>query len=279
MTSRELTLALARACRLDVIAMKPGNVSVLSPGHGMRARDFLLSAKVAAPALALSGASVGERIVAAVTATQSAVGTNTNLGIVLLLAPLAKATEKPGRDLRTRLEEVLSELTIADAEQCFQAIRVAHPAGLGRAAQADVHAPATADLRAVMRLAASRDSIAMQYANGFREVFELGLPILVTQRRRWRSLAWATVACYLRFMVEMPDTHIVRKHGLERAREVQARVREVENAMKACENPRRLMMRLAAFDRELKERGINPGTSADLTVASLSVLILQERFF
>ena len=50
------------------------------------------------------------------------------------------------------------------------------------------------------------------------------------------------------------------------------------SALKACENPRTLMAELKAFDHELKTRGVNPGTTADLTVATVAVLLLQQRF-
>ncbi len=279
MSERLLVLAstLARACRLDVVAPKPGNVSLWSAGHGMTAQDFLLSAQVAAPALARAGASVGERIETAVAATFAAIGTNTNLGIVLLLAPLARACELPHGSLRERLASVLETLSLADAECCFRAIRQASPAGLGTVEREDVAQPPASDLLAVMRLAAPRDSIALQYATGYRDIFEGGLPVLREARERWRSLVWATVACYLRFLVEIPDTHVVRKHGEGAAQRLQARAREVESALKACENPRRFARELDAFDRELKSGGVNPGTSADLTVASVATLLLIER--
>lgn len=272
-----LARLLARACRMDVVSPKPGNVSLCAAGHGMTAADFLRSAAVAAPALATRGARVGPRIEAAVAATHAAVGTNTNLGIVLLLAPLAYATELSRGTLHERTADVLAELDIDDAACCFRAIRLARPAGLGDVAQEDVaHAPQS-DLRAIMRLAAARDSIAAQYANGFTDVFALGLPTLYAARRRWHSLAWACVACHLRFMVEMPDTHVARKHGTVRAERLQEQAREVESALKACENPRRLTDLLQAFDRELKSGGVNPGTSADLTVASVAALLLTEN--
>ncbi len=41
------------------------------------------------------------------------------------------------------------------------------------------------------------------------------------------------------------------------------------------EDPQALTPKLLAFDRSLKERGLNPGTSADLTVATLFAGALQ----
>ena len=272
-----LRAALLKACRMDVVAFKPGNVSLWAAGHGMAAADFLASARVAVPALCTPGSGVGERILAAVRATFAAVGCNTNLGIILLLAPLARAMEQ-GPALRPALTTVLASLTREDAEHCYAAIRLANPAGLGAAAKGDVHAPVTLDLGSAMRLAAPRDAVARQYATVFEEVFTLGVPILREARARWHSLAWAMTACHLAFLAAMPDSHIARKHGTNPARDVQLRAGEVAKALQACENPRRLARDLQAFDTELKTRGVNPGTSADLTVASVAVMLLQERF-
>jgi triphosphoribosyl-dephospho-CoA synthase len=88
--------AFLAACRLDVAVRKPGNVSVASPGHGMRAGQFIASAAAAAGPLFEPGAPVGRRIEQAVQASWSQAGCNTNLGIVLLCAPIAVAVERRG---------------------------------------------------------------------------------------------------------------------------------------------------------------------------------------
>ena len=90
--------AFIAACRDEIEAPKPGNVHVFADGHGMTVPDFLRSAEAAAPALSNPSLPVGARILAAVEATFAAVGMNTNLGIILLCAPLAAAAET-GADL------------------------------------------------------------------------------------------------------------------------------------------------------------------------------------
>ena len=95
------------ACLLELDALKPGNVHRHAEGHGMTVADFERSAEVSAPALARTGASVGSRVLEAVEATRAAVGQNTNLGIVLLAAPLAAAAERREPDLRVALARVL----------------------------------------------------------------------------------------------------------------------------------------------------------------------------
>lgn len=271
--------AVRLACRFDVLACKPGNVSIVAAGHAMSARDFLTSAAVVSPLLANATLSLGAGIRNAVEATVRAVGCNTNLGIVLLAAPLAHAALRSAAtpELRSRVAHVLAGSDLDDSRETYAAIRLASPAGLGQAAAQDVHAAPTVPLQQVMALAAARDRIAYQYAHDFADVFGLGVTSLRHYRDRWDSLAWAMVGCYLRFMAEFDDSHIVRKHGAARAETVRARAREVETAFKACENPGACEAMLEDFDRELKRGGVNPGTSADLTVASLLALLLEAE--
>lgn len=277
------------ACTLDVAARKPGNVSVHSAGHGMQAALFVASAQACAPALCEPGRPVGERIEGAVRATQAAAGCNTNLGIVLLCAPLAAACEQasPARDpdgFRQALEHVLARLGLDDARAAYRAIALARPGGLGAAPREDVSQPPTLGLRDAMALAADRDRIAQQYAGGFQDVFELGLPAFEAGLRAAGAPAARPVAAaaatqamqrvYLEFLAAFADSHIVRKHGEAVAQTVMSeavawrdRVRRDEPLDDAA---------LARWDADLKARGLNPGTSADLSVAVAMLAALRQ---
>jgi len=265
------------ACTLDVAVAKPGNVSMAAPGHGMTAQCFLDSAAAAAPPLTDHTLPVGERIEQAVARTWAVAHCNTNLGILLLCAPLAAAMsgERP-RDaaaLRARVMAVLAGLTVADAEAAYRAIAMASPAGLGKAPEQDVSARPTVDLLAAMRLAAMRDSVARQYANGYADLFELGLPVM---RRHLAGLGpWeerlqrAVTAVYLAFLARFPDSHIARKHGLPAATRVSWHARLLHRRLEAGQPL--APQELAQWDQRLKAGGLNPGTSADLTVASAMI--------
>ena len=265
------------ACRLDVAVRKPGNVSVESPGHRMVAAQFVASADAAAPRLAARGATVGERVARAVEASWSAAGCNTNLGIVLLAAPLARAAEAPGATrslaaLGQALGEVLAALSVDDAARTFAAIARANPAGLGAAPEQDVRAPPAVDLRAAMALAAGRDRIAWQYANGFADVLMLAGRLrddgFVPARADPAAPDAATRAAVQRAFVEClarwPDSHIVRKHGEAAGQTVLAAAQRWRGHPAPGEDPD-----FAAWDESLKRLGTNPGTSADLSVAAL----------
>ncbi|KAA0574503.1 triphosphoribosyl-dephospho-CoA synthase [Azospirillum sp. Sh1] len=268
-------------CRTEVMALKPGNVHVHAAGHGMTVEDFLLSAEVAAPEIARAHAPVGERILRSVRATRAAVGCNTNLGILLLCAPLARAAELPAaRPLRDRVGDVLAELTVEDAEAAFEAIRIASPGGLGQAPEHDVAGPVTVNLREAMAAARSRDRIAAQYADGYRDVFDIGVACARSLADRSAADGDAVSlaeAVYLEFLTAFPDSHILRKHDETLAAAVLAESRAVRRQVAGSSSAALRREHLFVFDARLKWQGINPGTSADLTVASLFAYLLEKR--
>lgn len=276
MTPAEVAAAGQLACLLEVSAPKPGNVSPGLHFHDTRYEDFLASAVAIGPALAAAGRQpLGATIRQAVTATGRWTPANTNLGIVLLLAPLAQAAGVVGGSLRERLSAVLAATSVADAAETYAAIRLARPGGLGSAASQDVAASPSVTLQQAMALAAERDTIAREYVTDFATTFEVGAPALRQARETGLSWSEATVEAYLRILAERPDTHIARKLGARVADEVSRRAREVEGAGATRTEAGR--QALAEFDAELRspanER--NPGTTADLTCAALFVVILE----
>ncbi|WP_409513949.1 triphosphoribosyl-dephospho-CoA synthase [Variovorax sp. MHTC-1] len=273
-----------RACWLDVAVRKPGNVSLVSPGHGMQASMFIASAQAAAGALFEPGTSVGARIEGAVAATWAVAGCNTNLGILLLCAPIALAMERhPGATTRAALqaavESVLAALDIDDARAAYRAIARARPGGLGSAPAEDVRDVPSVDLRAAMALAAERDLIARQYRDGFADLFALAFEARVCGMACGEAPGGtealpdaATVASvqrlYLAWLSGFADSHIVRNHGEGVAQTVMAAAqawRERERAGVVLDAD----SGFAEWDLSLKAQRINPGTSADLTVAAL----------
>jgi len=270
--SQQLGQAYRIACLAEVEAVKPGNVHIFADGHGMQVQDFIHSAEVSAPVISQADLALGERIFRSVEATWDAVGCNTNLGIILLCAPIIQAALLPATtSLRDQLAQVLASTTQADAEFLFKAIQMANPAGLGNAESHDVHKPATCTLQEAMQASAVRDFIGQQYANGFLQVFDEGVPHFEAALLRWGRPAWATTSLYLYWLSQYPDSHIVRKYDTSIAMTVQNEAHVHHQALEALDNPKHYLPQLLAFDQSLKSRGINPGTSADLTVATLLV--------
>ena len=272
-----------RACELDVAVRKPGNVSRVSPGHGMTAEDFIASARAAAGPLFEPGASVGARIEGAVGATWAVAGCNTNLGILLLCAPVACAVDlRPDAvnspvDLLAAMDEVLQALDLSDSQAAYRAIARASPGGLGSAPEEDVRQPPGVGLRAAMALAADRDSIARAYRDGYGALFELAAASLgagfssTAMQQDGVADAGTTAAVqrlYLALLGSMPDSHIVRIHG-EAVAHIVMRAAQAWQARASAGSSLDSDPDFAAWDDALKAARINPGTTADLTVAAL----------
>lgn len=276
-----LAQAFRDACDIDLRALKPGNVGLHGDGHGMDCEVFRASAEAAAAPLTAPGAAIGQRILAAIEATRGVVSCNTNLGIALLAAPLVHAAleVQEGEALRPALERCLDALDVTDARLAYAAIRLAQPGGLGSSPRHDVRDEPKVSLLAAMREAQQRDAVAAQYANGFRDVFELGLPMLRHCRRRWGSLEWAASAVYLRYASRLPDSHVARRHGVEAAQRVADEAAAHAARLAASADPSQLAGELLEWDGQLKQEGINPGTSADLTIATVLAAGIQDMLY
>lgn len=272
-----IAAAAQTACLLEVHAPKPGNVSRGRDLPGLTYRDFVFSAYAVGPAFARAAdRRVGRMVLDAVRATRRVVGTNTNLGIILLLAPLARAARERAGSFRERLRRVLAGLDRRDARDVYHAIRLAGAGGLGRVGEQDVRSDPTAPLLDCMRLAAGRDAIAREYASGFEATLGVGFPALRALRERHVPLPEAIGQTYLTLLARSPDSLIARRHGPGAARRVSRmarRVLDVGGFLTA--GGRDAADRL---DRRLRSSRppLNPGATADLTVASLFVWLLDD---
>jgi triphosphoribosyl-dephospho-CoA synthase len=281
LTRAQIRAAYLAACRAELQALKPGNVHVYAEGHGMSVADFEAAAVASAGALTDPALPVGERILRAVRRSRRAAGCNTNLGILLLCAPLAAAAEGGGSDLRLRLRRVLAKLGRDDAAAVFSAIALANPGGLGESRRHDVRRPPRVTLLTAMAEARRRDRIAGQYASAYRDVFRVGLPRLAAATSRWGEAGGgngnaAVSTTFLAFLAGFPDSHVRRKFGLGAARALRDRAGVLDRRLMREGLSPTVKAALLRFDTELKAAGINPGTSADLTVATLFAAALQR---
>jgi len=271
LTPEKLSYGYRSSCMGELSALKPGNVHLFADGHGMTIDDFIKSADVTSAVVASPDLTVGQRILAAVQATHQAVGQNTNLGLLLLCVPLIEAAmrQQPGQTLAQSLCATLDSLTVSDAQAVAQAIVLAAPAGLGKVGQADVREAPTITLLEMMKLAQFKDRIAWNYANQFLDILWFGVNRYRDAMMRWDNPAWATTALYLGLLSGQPDTHIVRKFGAATADSVMQEAADFELNYWQTDNPKLIQKSLLDWDASLKQRGINPGTSADMVVATL----------
>ena len=264
------------ACLLEVTAPKPGNVHRGADFDDVTFADFVASAVAIGPALeAAVQQPVGQTVLSAIQATRACVKSNTNLGIVLLLAPLA--TVPRGQPMAAGVQTVLHNLTPDDARQVYAAILLAQAGGLGQVRELDVAGQAPKQLLDAMRAAAHRDQIARQYVTGFKDVLEIVTPWLIESRNAGWSLIESIVRTHVRWLAREPDSLIVRKCGAETAEHARRMAEQVLAA--GLPGDDEYHAALADFDFWLRADGHrrNPGTTADLIAAGLFVALRDER--
>jgi triphosphoribosyl-dephospho-CoA synthase len=265
------------ACVLEASAEKPGNITPRHDFTDTTYEDMLRSAIALGPELGRAAErGVGETVLAAVRATRRVAGANTNLGIALLLAPLARAALLGG-DLRGRVEETLGALTLDDSRAAYEAIRLAGAGGLDEPVEHDVRAAPTIGLREAMAAAAERDSVAAEYATGFAVTFDRGLPALDRALEAGLRPRVAIVELFLELLAAVPDTLIARKRGRTEAGRVSAAAAAVlQTGGVRTGTGRDAIDGLDAVLRR-DRNALNPGTTADLVTAVLFVALHEGR--
>lgn len=275
----------AMASMLEAAAPKAGNVHPAAAFADMDFTDFLLSGLAIAPTFDAAGQkSVGQLVLEAVQATREHLELNTNLGTLLLLAPLAKGlarwqAEHAGRPTAEQLQRcvraILEDLDARDSELVYAAIRLAKPGGLGRAETHDLSQTPPADLRQAMAVVANVDAVARQYVSGFDDVCGPLASWLHVGLARGLDVVQATVETQLRWLARECDGLIVRKVGQELAEEVRGLAGIALDQWLEIGGPGPHWQTLDAFLRADGHRR-NPGTTADLIAAALFVLLATE---
>ncbi len=262
----------ALATIMEATVPKPGNIHRGADFEDASYPDFVVAATLVSPLMDLAiEIPLGQTILAAVATTRAAVSTNTNLGTLLLVAPLAKVPRTT--QLAQGVGQVLKNLTPQDTADVYEAIRVAQPGGLGKVESGDVAEAPPADLIAAMQLAAERDLVARQYANGFQDVFETVVPWIQSAIDAGLDLPAAIVHVHVRLMAEFPDSLIARRAGHEIAVQSAARAQRVLDAGNPGDDA--YDDGLCDLDFWLRADGHrrNPGTTADLIAAGLFVAL------
>jgi len=277
----------AVACALEASAPKPGNVHPGVDYHDLSYAELVAAGAAIAPHLDVAPhRPLGATIRAAVEASRQVTRSNANLGIVLVVAPLAAVPD--GTPLTpAAVAQVLAGLGPADARACWQAIRAARPGGMGTRDRWDVAGEPPADMLAAMRAAAPQDQIARLWAHGYGPLFSGLVADLEQELAAGHGLADAIVRGFLRQVAREPDSLIARKHGPAVAAAVSARARAViEDSDGWREAARRLeqdlhtgrgLAGIVPPADGIVPGTINPGTTADLVAAALYVLLATGR--
>ncbi|GAA4442497.1 triphosphoribosyl-dephospho-CoA synthase [Bremerella cremea] len=264
------------ACTLEVCAPKPGNVHRSADFEDVTLQDFLASAVAIGPVFDQAKTlPLGKLVLQAVEATSLVTRTNTNLGMILLMAPLVAAADESR--LQEGAAEVIRQSTADDAAAIYEAIRLATPGGMGQSDEHDVSGTAPSHIVEAMQIAADRDLVARQYVKRFSDVFDLVVPLLLDESRQKLPLSHRIVHAHIALMARLPDTLIARKNGPELAQQSAVMAQRVLDAGPPFEDD--YLQQLANLDFWLRCDGHkrNPGTTADLIAAGLLVCLRQNR--
>ena len=274
--------ACSLACSLEVTAPKAGNVYPGVAFSDLQTSDFLAAASVCASVLQTADSeSIGSLILQIVERSRRVTQSNANLGIALLLSPLAKAafqltSARKDEHLQSQVAEVLAGITSEDGVQVYEAIRIATAGGLGAVDDADVNnAVETVDLQAAMQQARHRDRIAELYVTDFHFLFDVVVPTLTDAISRENDWLRGITLAQIVLLSDHIDTLIARKCGLEVAEEARERALRCRNAQGYHVESEAWI----SLDQWLREDGNrrNPGTTADLIAAALFVVIYCDR--
>lgn len=303
--AKHVSKCLELAILVEASATKPGNVNRTNDFERTHYEHFLASAVALSPSfevaakrgiavskeeLDVDGIELGQIIkncVVDVNAWQH--GGNTLLGTAILLSPIAVAAGMTSDEeetfdiegLKENLKLVVESTTPEDSVNVYEAIKTANPGGLGKASNLDVNDSNSIDkirkdrisLYQIFKLASGYDLVCSEWVNNYPITFDLAYPSLMGRLKENKTLDTAIVLTFLGVLAGHPDTLIARKTNGEEAIRISLMAKEVlELGVENSSGKRRL----SEFDEELRRSSnlLNPGTTADIISAALSVCVL-----
>lgn len=268
----DLKAAYLFSCKKDIELIKPGNVNLLSPHKDTKAQDYLDSATLSSKELFNQNHSLGKRILESVKVTRSQVNVNTNLGIILLCAPVIQSyIDFNALDLRDCIKKTLSATSVKDTHDLCAAINISSPGGLGDSDLYDTASYPNISIKQIMDYSKEYDRISYQYSHNFTDIFDFIIPKLEFLNQRYESLDISLSLLFIEILAKIPDSHISRKFGDKIAKKTSNNAYDLLKILDREYDPDYLAKALNNLDYEYKKKGINPGTTADLLVASLMI--------
>ncbi|MBN1432810.1 MAG: triphosphoribosyl-dephospho-CoA synthase [Methanomicrobiaceae archaeon] len=245
--------------------VKPGNVDRFHDYDDTWLEHFLASAILAKPAFEeaegfqSSGKGIGDIIYDAVALTNTHSGGNTHFGAFILLIPLIAGGSIDSAS------GIVRSTTVADAVSFYKAFSLTS-VRMNETDELDVNDPAALDhitekgmtLYDVMDHSSQKDMVAAEWTNGFR-LTENTAEFLINSGSGKKAISDA----FISLLSEETDTFIVKKFGEETgvwAREKACLVREGR-------------LSIEDFDEMCLERGVNPGSVADIIIAGIYIAI------
>ncbi|MDD2644020.1 MAG: triphosphoribosyl-dephospho-CoA synthase [Methanobacteriaceae archaeon] len=275
---------------------KPGNVHRTRDFFDMSFEDFLISGVVTQNIITSSAtqakeilkdndyskAHIGKYILEAVKETDNWIKNNTNLGIMMLEVPIAQAASISNdfTEIQENIGKLLDATTVEDAVNLYDAINLASAGGMGEQEEYDVQSDNAKDelrknnqtMYDVLEISAGWDQLAFELTNKMPKIFDIGFKTFDELRKDKRTNT-ATVQTFLTLLSKVPDTLISRKYGEEEASKVSESAKTLLNEY----GEEYFDKDLNYFDDYLYENNYNPGTTADLTAASIMLSYLKDE--
>lgn len=291
MNANEIAKIAQIASALEVSGYpKPGNVHRTRDYDDMEFEDFVISGIVIGDTIREACADVdvenpelGKYILQAVAETDRWIKNNTNLGIVMMTTPIAVAAAISDSfdDIRENIKLLMGNTSVDDACALYDAINIADAGGMGDQDEYDVASDnAKQELRDnnqtmydVLKISAPWDMLAREMTSDMPAVFEIGYPTYHKLREE-KTKNEACLLTFLTILSHVPDTLISRKYGDEEALKISLMTRDL---LKMRDSPD-FMDTIKEFDDYLYDNKYNPGTTADLTAASIFVSYLKSNF-
>lgn len=273
---------------------KPGNVHRNRDFHDMVFEDFLISGIAIGKTIKLlcekskksrndlSKINLGSYILKGVKKTNHWVKNNTNLGIIMMLMPIAASASISSNfnDLQENIDKIIKSTTVNDAINLYEAINLAEAGGMGASKEFDLSNDASKDelknnnksMYDVLEISSSWDTLASELTSKMPICFEISYPTFHKLKKE-NSLNNSTIITFLTILSNVPDTLISRKYNNKKAIEVSDECLKVLNS-----SPEDFIKNLKKFDDYLFENKLNPGTTADLTAASIMISYLKDEY-
>ncbi len=278
---------------------KPGNVHRTQNFVDMTYEDFLISASVLRENLEivahnatkyypnlLNKIYLGEAILRTVKITNKLVSTNTNLGISMLMIPLSAGfgalhNSENIYNLPKIVDIIMKNTQPDDAVALTKAIVLSKAGGMNESSKYDVNNSNTlneildnqVNLYDLLKISSKYDKISYELVNGLPIISEYGFPTFTKYYDEY-SKNDVTLEIFLTLLSNVPDTLINRKYGEDVANNVSHKAKQILKETDISTEER--LKALQDFDKYLRNKKYNPGTTADFTAASLFVGLVDK---
>ena len=264
------------ACSKDVEVTKPGNVNIDYPHSDTTAYDFLRSAHDSCDSLFKKDLSLGERIYYSIADSRKNTNVNTNLGIIILIAPIVHSLLNSTKNsFRSALKDVIKSSKISDTNLLCKTINLVNPGGLGEREEMNTRSLPKVTLKTIMDKSARYDRLSYQYSTGYSDILDFVVPRILEHKKNIENTDFLLSLVFLEILCEIPDTHISRKFDEKIAKKTSNEARDLIKIINTERSRKRAISRICQLDYEYKNKGINPGTTADLLLSGVMI----ERLF